>query len=253
MSTCLDPNLSIMLAKLERRGQFSANAKAAFLRLSCRRRHYQPNRDIVREGEPALACRFLEAGTVSRSKLVPGGGRQIASFHFAGDLVDLSSALLLIADHTLRTHEPCVVLDIDHLQVLRLAEDYPEIGRAFWFDTLVDASIFREWSLNLGRRTARERTAHLLMEIGYRLEDAGLFGKADFTLPMTQADLSDALGMTPVHVNRSLRWLRQTGLINTPSRARVEIPDWDVLADFCAFRPLYLHPEGPRTVPSRPN
>lgn len=157
-------------------------------------------------------------------------------------------ALLLVANHTLRTHEPCVVINVESVDVLRLAETFPEVGRAFWFDTLVDASIFREWSLNIGRRTARERTAHLLMEMGYRLADARLGDRGDFAFPITQVDLSDALGLTAVHVNRSLRWLRTQGLIET-LRGRMVIPDWDALADYCAFRPLYLHPEGPRTLP----
>ena len=242
--------LTVALAKLERRGSFSCDARAAFLDLRHGRRSYPAQRDIVREGDRTTGCRFLEQGTISRCKLLPSGGRQIASFHISGDLIDLPSALLLVADHTLRTHEPSIVIDVSESDVLRLAETYPEIGRAFWFDTLVDASIFREWSLNLGRRSARERTAHLLMELGYRIENAQLGGRGDFVFPITQLDLSDALGLTPVHVNRSLKWLRDQRLIETRIKGRMVIPDWDALGDFCAFRPLYLHPEGPRTLPN---
>jgi CRP-like cAMP-binding protein len=167
----------------------------------------------------------------------------------AGDLMDLPSALLLIADSTLRTHTPSVVIEVSEVDILRLAEDYPEIGRALWFDTLVDASIFREWSLNLGRRNGRQRVAHLLMEIGYRLEDAMLGSKSDFPLMITQTDMADAVGLTAVHVNRSIQWLRGQGYIAT-RKGHVVIPDWDNLADFCAFRLLYLHTEGLRTLPN---
>lgn len=249
MSIATLDGLETALAKLERRGPFSNSARSAFLGLQHGRRSYPPQRDIVREGDPTKSCRFLQSGTLSRSKLLPNGGRQIASLHIAGDLVDLSSALLLFADHTLRTHEASVVIEVDGATILRLAQDYPELGRAFWFDTLVDASIFREWSLNLGRRSARERTAHLLMEMGYRSDEAEIGGRCDFPFPVTQLDLADALGLTPVHVNRSLKWLREQGLIRT-SKRRMIIPDWDMLADFCAFRPLYLHPEGPRALPN---
>lgn len=248
MDSSQNRGLATALAKLERRGAFTPAAKQAFMSLPNRRRDYPAQREIVREGDPTTSCRFLERGTVSRSKLLPGGGRQIASFHIGGDLIDLPSALLLISDHTLRTHEPCVVFDVSTHDVLRLIEDCPEVGRALWFDTLVDASIFREWSLNLGRRSARERTAHLLMEMGYRNEDAQLGERRDFAFPITQADLSDALGITPVHVNRSLKWLRDNGFIQMFRKGRMLIPDWDALAVFCAFRPLYLHPEGPRKL-----
>jgi CRP-like cAMP-binding protein len=239
--------LATALAKLERRGEFSPRARNAFLGLDAHSRSYPAQRDIVREGDVTERCRFLQSGTVSRSKLLPSGGRQIASLHIAGDLIDLPSALLLVVDHTLRTHEPSIVTDVSCLAILQLAEGYPEIGRAFWFDTLVDASIFREWSLNLGRRNAREKTAHLLMEMGYRMEQADLACKTEFTLPITQLDLSDALGLTPVHVSRSLKWLRDAGYVQMANQ-RVVIFDWAALASFCAFRPLYLHPEGPRTV-----
>jgi CRP-like cAMP-binding protein len=240
--------LAAALAKLERRSAFSHAARLAFLEFSGHTRSYPAQQDIVCEGDATDRCRFLHSGTVSRSKLLPNGGRQIASFHIAGDLIDLPSALLLVADHTLRTHEPSVVFDVSGSAILKLAEDFSEIGRAFWFDTLVEASIFREWSLNLGRRNAREKTAHLLMEMGYRVEEARLGSKTRFDFPVTQQDLSDALGLTPVHVNRSLKWLRDQGYVEV-ARKRVVIHDWQVLAAFCAFRPLYLHPEGPRAPP----
>ena len=235
------------LAKLEHRVPFSTRARAAFLGTRCVRRPYDDQRDVAREGDRTRICRFLESGVVSRSKSLPNGGRQIVAFHVAGDLVDLQSALLLVADSTLRTHGRCVLLEVSTTALLQLAEDFPEIARAFWFDTLVDSSIFREWSLNLGRRSARERTAHLILEIGYRMQEAKLDPRDDFFFPITQLDMADALGLTVVHVNRSLKWLREAGYIAT-AKKRMVIRDWDVLAHFAAFQSLYLHPEGPRTL-----
>ncbi|MCW1432225.1 Crp/Fnr family transcriptional regulator [Novosphingobium sp. JCM 18896] len=244
-SHCLSPPL----AKLERRGRFSSEARKAFLAMPYQRQAIETRTDIVREGERTRGCSFIESGTVSRSKLLPSGGRQIVSFHIAGDLVDLQSALLIVADHTLRTHEPSFVVKVSERAILKVAEDFPEIGRSFWFDTMVDASIFREWSLNLGRRSARERTGHLLLELGYKSEAAGLSPRSEYRLPMTQLDLADALGLTVVHVCRSLKWLREMGLLHL-DRTRVVIPDWDALAHFAQFQPLYLHPEGPRALAS---
>lgn len=91
------------------------------------------------------------------------------------------------------------------------------------------------------------------MELGYRMEDAQLGQRGDFHFPITQNDLSDALGLTPVHVNRSLKWLREKGLVRTAERGRMMIPDWDALGAFCPFHPLYLHPEGPRTLSPLPD
>lgn len=244
----IQPNcLSRPLARLERRGKFSAAAREAFLDMPVHRQAFDTHTDIIREGDKTKGCSFLESGMVSRSKLLPNGGRQIAAFHVAGDLVDLQSALLIVADHTLRTHGPSVLVRVSDSVILNLAQDFPELGRSFWFDTLVDASIFREWSLNLGRRNARERTGHILMQLGYRSEEADLAARGDYPLPITQSDLADALGLTVVHVCRSLKWLREMGLVSL-DRKRVVIPDWDALAHFSQFQPLYLHPEGPRAL-----
>ncbi|MEJ7935600.1 Crp/Fnr family transcriptional regulator [Sphingobium sp. AN558] len=239
--------LTLALAKLERRAPLQPAARKAFMKLDTRRRSFAVQKDIVREGDTSSTCLFLESGVVSGSKMLPSGGRQIVVFHVAGDLLGLASALLIVADHSLRAHVSTVVLAVAHADILRLAEDFPEIGRAFWFETLVDASIFREWNLNLGRRGARERLAHLIMEIGYKLEAAGIDQKADYAFPITQIDLADALGLTPVHVNRCIQWLRSSGYIENAGR-RMVIPDWGALADFASFRPLYMHPEGPRAL-----
>jgi CRP-like cAMP-binding protein len=241
--------LATSLAKLEARTPLSTEAREAFLALPYRRRDVSSHRDLVREGDRTLRCHFLERGFVSRSKSVPDGRRQIVSFHIDGDLIDLNASLILVADHTIRTHEACSIVDISALDILRLVAEYPEIGRALWFDTLVEASIFREWALNLGRRAARERTAHLLLELGARSEKAGLGALDRFHLPLTQSDLADALGLTPIHVNRSLRALREAGYL-TIERRVVTIPDVEALATMSAFRPLYLHPEGPRELSS---
>ncbi|HEX7819749.1 MAG TPA: Crp/Fnr family transcriptional regulator [Sphingobium sp.] len=247
MQNSLDSGLSLALRKMERRTPLRPEARKAFMSLHVHRRTFDTQREMVREGDSNGHCLFLESGVVSMSKMLPNGGRQIVAFHVAGDLLGLGSALLLIADHSLRAHVPTAVLSIDDGDILRLAEDYPDIGRAFWFETLVDASIFREWNLNIGRRGARERLAHLVLEIGYKSEAAGLDQKENFACPITQADLADALGLTPVHVNRCMQWLRTEGFLETCGR-RIVIPDWGALADFASFRPLYMHPEGPRVL-----
>jgi len=121
------------------------------------------------------------------------------------------------------------------------------LGRAFWFDSLVDAAIFGEWTLNVGRRGARERVAHLLLEFAHRLHSVGLSDGKAFVLPVTQADLADATGLSPVHVNRSLKALRVEGLIRMVGKS-ITIDEPDALERLADFNDLYLHPEGPRTL-----
>jgi CRP-like cAMP-binding protein len=239
--------ISLYLQKLERRGALSASAREALLALPTRQRAYSTYQDIVREGDRPTHCCFVQSGLVSRYKTLRNGSRQIVSFHIAGDMVDLSSALVMVADHGIRTHAPTMVVSIAHEDVLRVAADFPEIGRAFWFDTLIDAAIFREWTVNVGRRNASERTAHLLLEFAYRFKAAELMVDDTFVLPVSQVDLSDALGITPVHLNRTLQWLRANRYIRTHSRT-VSIEKWPEMLELAGFTSAYLHPEGPRTL-----
>lgn len=122
----------------------------------------------------------------------------------------------------------------------KIAFTRPAIGRAMWYETLVDASISREWTLNVGRRDARARMAHLLCEFALRLEAADLGDHCNFELPLTQEQLADALGLTPVHVNRTIMALGEQGLISRTHRS-VQVEDWARLMKAGDFDPAYLH------------
>ena len=237
--------LQLYLDKIETRRGLAPIARQMFLALPYQIEEFDIYRDIVSEGGRTDRCCLMITGCVSRYKTLVSGGRQINSFHFAGDMVDLQSSLVVIADHGIRTHSPCTVARIECRHIIELAAEFPEWSRAFWFDTLVDAAIFREWTLNVGRRSAVERVAHLLLEIVHRLVSIGQSDGTKFYMPVTQADLSDAVGLSPVHTNRSLQHLRETGLIRTHGRNFV-IEDGKGLWKLAGFDPAYLHPEGPR-------
>ena len=237
--------LQLYVDRIEARSSLSTPAREAFLQLPARREEYDIYHSIVHEDDSTDTCCLMVSGCVSRYKTLPNGQRQINSFHFGGEMVDLQAALLLVADHGIRTHSPCTVLRIDCNALLALSVDYPEWSRAFWFDTLVDAAIFREWMLNVGRRIAVGRVGHLLLEIAYKLVKAGLSDGRAFTMPVTQSDLADAVGLSSVHTNRSLQELRERGLISTIGRKFV-IEDRPGLEKLSSFDPSYLHPEGPR-------
>ena len=125
-------------------------------------------------------------------------------------------------------------------ELRQLAHERRAIGEALWRDTLIDASIFREWVLNVGQRDARERIAHLLCEFAARGHAVGLGSAEGFDLPMTQAEIGDATGLTAVHVNRTLRALREQGVI-AQERRRLIVRDWSRLARIAGFHPRYLH------------
>lgn len=242
------PDILKYIAKLEARGRLPDAARQALLDLPVSGKRFQTGEDLVREGERPTHCCLVYSGLVSRYKTLRSGARQIVSFHMPGDMVDLQSALIMVADHGIRTHVPTTILSIAHGDILQAAADHPALARAFWFDTLMDAAVFREWTVNVGRRNARERTAHLILEFAVRHRMAGsLDGDLSFELPVSQTDLSDALGMTSVHLNRTLQWMRGARLIRTHSRM-ITIENWPEMERLAGFDEIYLHPEGPRQL-----
>jgi CRP-like cAMP-binding protein len=152
----------------------------------------------------------------------------------------LHNSLLRTADHSIEalTVAKGAFIPIDAIKDIAFSR--PLVGQAMWYETLVDASIFREWTLNVGRRDALTRTAHMLCEFAVRMEAAGLGTKNGFELPMTQAELSDALGLTAIHLNRQLKVLREDQLIAYDKRS-VQILDFARLAQVGDFDPRYLH------------
>jgi CRP-like cAMP-binding protein len=195
---------------------------------------------IVRDGEKPIHSCLLLSGFAYRHKVTGEGGRQIMSIHMKGDVVDLQNSLLRRSDHNVQALTDIEVAFIPVEAVRDLAFARPMVGKAMWYETLVDASIFREWTLNVGRRSATARTAHLLCEFALRLEAAGLGDQTGYELPMTQEQLADALGLTSVHVNRTLKALEADGLIERKQRS-VKIGNWQNLSTVGDFDSNYLH------------
>jgi len=198
------------------------------------------DQDIVREGDrPARSCVILDGYAVTY-KTTGDGKRQIHAFHIRGDVPDLQSLHLTVLDNSLSTITTCIVGFIQHEVVRDLCRRYPRIGEALWRETLIDASIFREWMTNVGRREAYDRMSHLLCEWMTRLRTAGLVQDHTCDMPMTQQELADAMGVTPVHVNRVLQELRGDGLIELKGN-KLTILDWEQLKAVGDFDPTYLH------------
>jgi CRP-like cAMP-binding protein len=229
-----------MIRKLESIFPLSEEEKQALQGLPVQVTVLKPDQDIVRVGDrPSQCCLVLE-GFTCVYKLTAEGKRQIMAMHVPGDIPDLQSLHLEVMDNSLATMSQCTVGFIQHSDLHRVCERYPRITAALWRETLVDASIFREWLLNIGRREAYTRMAHLLCEFLARLKAVGLAQDDTFDLPLTQAELADCTGTSTVHVNRVLQALRANGLIQSKG-TQITIPDRDRLEEIGEFDPLYLH------------
>jgi len=236
----VSPTLEIALEKLQIRSPIGDADRAAFLALPFRVRTLEPSSYIIREGDAPTQCAVLLSGFAYRQKLAADGGRQIIGVHIPGDILDLQNLYLSVSDHGVQTLTRATVALISRADLQTLARTSLAIQQAFFVDALVDSSIFREWILNVGRRDARERVAHLLCEIARRLEAAGLTAEYGYELPMTQEQLADATGLTPVHISRTLRALEAEKLISR-SKRHIRFPDWDGLRKAADFNERYLH------------
>jgi CRP-like cAMP-binding protein len=229
-----------MIQKFARRARLASEDRQALLNLPHTIKAMEAGRYMVREGAPTDTSVLILSGVAFRHKLTIDGARQIVSIHIAGDFVDLEGSLLAVADHNVQALTRCEVAVIPSHALIAFIDTHPQIGRAMWVDTLIDASVFREWVLNVGRRDARARVAHIFCEFARRLEVAGLADSGGYEFPMTQEQLADATGLTAVHVNRTLKALEKEGLLEREKR-HVRIPNWERLRSVAGFNELYLH------------
>ena len=234
------PTSTPLIHKLESVLVLSEDEKDVLRKLSGTIKTVGPRQDLVREGDRPHECCLILEGFAYRYKLTEDGRRQIFSFHIPGDIPDLQSLHIDVMDHSLSSLTTCKALFISHETVRNLMQGCPRISDAFWRDTLIDAAVFREWILNLGRREAYGRMAHLLCEFYVRLKAVGLTNGDACDMPFTQAELADATGLSTVHVNRTLQDLRGEGLI-TLRAGSLSVLDWDRLREAGEFDPTYLH------------
>ena len=234
------PEQHPLVRKLESITDLTPEERQALLDLPMKVQPIGADQDIVREGDRPSRCCLVLQGFTCRYKMTLPGKRQIMAFHIAGDIPDLQSLHLATLDHSLGTITPCEVGFMHHEDLRDLVRRCPRIGDLFWRDTLIDAAIFREWMVGLGRREAYGRIAHLFCEMMVKLRAVGLADGVTCDLPITQTELGDALGLSTVHVNRVLQELRGDGLI-TLQGGTLTVLDWDGLTNAGEFDPTYLH------------
>lgn len=213
--------------------------RAALTNLPLRCRTLAPGEYIERQGDARGDCCFVLEGLLCRSKILPHGQRQILSFYYPGDLAGIEMMRLRYNDYNILTLSSCRVAYVSHAAMEQLIGAYPVLAAAFWKQTLVEGAVHREWIIGIGRRTARERFAHLVCEMFVRMKMLGLAPANRFPAPLTQTDIADALGLSLVHVNRTLGELRRGGLIDF-RRQTLQVINWGELRDLAGFDPHYL-------------
>ena len=234
--------IDVLIRKLESIGTLSEEERQAIQSLPMRIHILGARQDIVRDGEQPTQCCLILDGWVCRYKLLSQGKRQILSFHIAGDMPDLKGLHAHTMDYGLSTVKHATVAFIARESLRELTARFPSLATLLWRDTLLDAAVVRAWMTGMGRRTAFERIGHLFCELYLKLRAVGLAGDYRCPLPVTQMDLADALGLTPVHINRVLREMRSRALITLRHQTLV-IEAWDDLLQASEFDPTYLYLE----------
>jgi CRP-like cAMP-binding protein len=176
---------SPLIRKLEQLYPLTPEEKRVLESACTRQLQFGPDEDMVREGDKPSNCNLLLEGMSCRYKILSSGKRQIFSFHIPGDIVDAHSFILQKMDHSTATLTPCTAALIPHKTMLHITEAYPRIARAIWKDTLIDAAVFREWMMSIGRRTAYQRIAHVMCELFVRMDAVGLAAGRHISWPIT--------------------------------------------------------------------
>jgi CRP-like cAMP-binding protein len=230
------------LLKLRARDDVSAEEEEAIRGLISHTVDAPADRIFIHAGQDLTESTLLLEGWMARAKDLRSGQRQLPELQVAGDFTDLHAFTLKRLDHDIITLTPCRVAVIPHDRLKRMTERFPHLTRLYWLMTNIDAAIHREWALSLGRRTAIARMAQLFCELRLRLGVIGLLDGDSFDFPLTQVELGETLGLTAVHVNRTLQELRRQGLVELQHR-RVTLLDVKRLEHIAEFDSRYLYLE----------
>ena len=227
------------IAKLQSAGPLPSADKTLLLDLFKNTVSLRPRRDLVREGEKPDRVHLMIEGWACRYKLLSDGSRQITAFLIPGDFCDTHITIFDEMDHSISSLTDCKVAEVSREAMAELT-DRPAIARALWWASLVDEATLRAWIVNMGRREALVRIAHVICELHARLRNVGLGSEEAFELPLTQEELADALGLTAVHINRTLKELRVQQVMSF-KRQNIIIEDMAALRRMADFDPNYLH------------
>lgn len=232
--------IDVHLKRLRFRDLISAQEEAAIRDAIGEVRDVRRDTRVITRGEELRDSTLLLSGWLARVKQMEDGQRQISELHVPGDFADLHSLTLKRLDHDIFALTPCRLALVPHEKLRQITERFPHLARVYWFSTNLDAAIYREWTVSLGRRTALQRLAHLFCELTVRLRIVDMAPHDRFDFPLTQQEIGECLGLTSVHVNRMLQELRKRQLIEVEARF-ARVLDFDALAALGQFDAGYLY------------
>lgn len=239
MPSLVQTALARFVKRIERGVELSDDERQAILELPATEVQTKQGHDLARPGDTVTHATLCADGIIGRFDIMRSGARQITALYVPGDMSDLHSLVAPSITWGLTPLAPSMIVRVPHTHLMRLAMTYPNLALAFWRETTVDASILAKWIANMGRKDARARIAHLLCELGFRMEKAEAGSQVNYELALTQEQIGDATGLTAVHVNRTVTGLRRDGIVDVHSR-RVQILRWDELVTIAEFNPSYL-------------
>jgi len=230
---------SRLLLRLERFSDLSLDDRQRLFNLPLKVANYSADEEVVAHGDSSSRCTLVLSGFLCSHRTAAGSRRQITSFFVPGDVADLPSFYLPRVHFGIRALGPAVVAFMPHSSLREALDRSPALAQAFWRETLMQTTVLQEWIVNLGRRDAIARIAHVLCELAVRLQAVGLAREFSFSMSWTQMDVADASGISNVHANRIIQELRQLGLVEWDNK-HVKIRDWDALARLGDFNDDYL-------------
>lgn len=234
-----------LLIKLRSYDEVSAEEEEALRWAAGNVASFPRARTIIRAKTELTQSTLLVAGLVQSFRTMADGRRQAVQFAVPGDFIDLHSFLMKSVDHDLVAMSECQVVQFPHERLVEITRKHDHLTRLLWLSTTIDGAIERETITSLGVRSAISRLAHLFCELQLRLQLVGLAdpcvgSTCRYDLSLNQVELSEVLGLTPVHVNRILKELRERGLLTFRGHI-VQVDDWPGLVALAEFDPFYLH------------
>lgn len=239
MPASMQAALERFLKRILLRSPLTQEERNAILGLTSSTFDVRARCDFIRPRDKVEHACLVGEGLIGRFDQMAGGARQITAFYIPGDMCDLPSVVMPVAGWGMTALSNSVLYHIPHENLRRIVVKYPNIAMAFWRDVTVDASILSKWVTNIAQMTAIAKVAHLFCELGMRMETAGLGQRDRYTLPLSQAQLAEAVGLTSVHVNRTIQELRADGALKFQDHV-IEIPDWDAFTEVAEFNPQFL-------------
>lgn len=221
----------------------TAEEKNTLAAISARGVRVARGTDIVAQGEKDECAFLVRDGWALRHRHLPDGRRQVLHFLVPGDWAGLTALMFPESDHSVTTITDVVLSSLTVSELSTLFLRHPRLGMAIYWTAAQEEAVIAEHLVNVGRRSAYERLGNLLLELLFRLQVVNRADHRAFEFPVNQVALADALGLSHVHVNRTLQRMRKDGLVSITDH-KVVILDQVGLERAIDFEGTYLHMAG---------